>query len=387
MCLSRHAIAGTRYTVNGGFGDNTYHLAIGSGDLETFDSPITINGNVNLDELTLYDQNSPFGPDYQITETSIDRDFFGEPNLISPEIGVTFTAMDDVTLHMNGGNNTVEIASTTANLTLNAAAGDDDFQVGIGVLEDLSGLVTINAGGGTDEIQLHDQTDSGDDKYSIGGNFVAKLGFNLTYNDAEALTLDANPFSNLINVESVLQTTPVWINGGGRSDTIHIAPTAQDLSVIQAAVFVNGGSGVDNIVLHDELSNPLDSLSFGITYDSVTRPINPLFNPRFELHYTETERLQLQLGEADDLVDIMSTAPGMHVVVETGGRGHRCCKHSYASSTDARWRCDVDLVELLGTAASEEVSFSAGFGSADVNLIDFRERRSGLHGRYRRPHA
>lgn len=380
--LVENAPSDTRYTINGGFGNNSYLLAFGSRTLATFDSPLTINGGVNDDVLYLFDQYAVFSPPYVVTDNSIERDGFGEPNLFGPgNVGVTFSAITDIALVMNDSSNTISVESTIANLTLISAGGDDEFQIGTGVLEDLSGLVTIDAGTGTDVIFLHDEVDTGNDTYAIDETSVSKPGFSLVYNNAEALTLNANLDNNTINVEGVLETTPLWINAGAGGDTIRLAPTTQNLSVIQGEVFVDGQGGMDTVVLHDEAANPLVSRSFTITDNLVTRPsLLPLF-PGFDLHYEEAEQLLLHLGAANDGVDIQSTAPGMHVVVEAGGGDDFITANvPTAAQLTLDGGAGVDTVELLGTAAPEEISVSAGHGSADVNLISIEDAQLDLAG-------
>jgi len=374
---------GTGLTINGGGGNNT--VFAGNGDFDSnIRGDLTFNGGFDFDRFVILDNNDNVGNDTYV--------FYG-PTDSSPAtfdktsynwVASYSSFVNSVELEASDFNNTVFLngAGVGAAVTLNMNVGDDTIHVGSGVLDDFAELITVDGGAGIDDITLHDETDTGDDTYWVGNNFALKSsGFSLAYENAETFTLNANPDQNTINVESVLATTPMWINAGASSDTIHLAPTAQQLSFIHAAVHVNGQDGVDNVFLHDELSNPLDPLPFAVTDDQVLRPPPPFRVPRFELNYEELERLLLQLGAADDLVDIQNTAPGMHVVVESGfGEDTVLADVPTPATLTFDGGADDDTVQLVGTAASEEISVSVGFGVADVNLISFEDASIDMAG-------
>jgi hypothetical protein len=373
---------GTGLTINVGSGTNT--VFAGNDDFDSnIRGDLAVNGAFGFDTLVIRDQNDNIGNDQYVFDGPTDTTPATFDKTAYNWVTSYSSFVNAVVLEGSDFNNTVLLngAGVGAAVTLNTRGGDDDIHVGSGDLEDFAELITVDGGAGIDDLFLHDETDDGDDVYWVGNNFALKSGFSLGYSNAESLTLNANPFNNTINVESVLETTPVTINAGDRSDSIHLAPTAQQLSFIQAAVYVDGQGGVDNVFLHDELSNPLDPVPFAVTHNSVTRPIPPFIVPQFELHYEEMERLLLQLGAADDLVDIQSTAPGMHVVVEGGAGGDTVLANvPTLAQLTLNGGVGVDTVTLLGTAASEEVSVSAGFGSADVNLIDFENAEIDMAG-------
>ena len=374
---------GTGLTINVGSGTNT--VFAGNGDFDTnIRGDLTVNGAFGFDRFVILDDLDNIGNDQYVfngpagsSPATFDKTSYNWVTSYS-------SFVNSVELEASDFNNTVLLngAGVGAAVTLNMNFGDDDIHVGNGMLDDFAEMIAIDGGAGVDDVTLHDETDAGNDTYWVGNNFALKsTGFSLSYENAESFTLNANPDQNTINVESVLATTPMWINAGASSDTIHLTPTAQQLSFIHAAVHVNGQDGVDNVFLHDELSNPLDPLPFAVTDDQVVRPLPPFRVSRFELNYEELERLVLQLGAADDLVDVQSTAPGMHVVVESGfGEDTVLADVPTPAQLTFDGGADDDTVQLVGTAAAEEVSVSIGFGVADVNLISFEDASIDLAG-------
>jgi hypothetical protein len=360
-------------TINALLGDDTINIGNGRADLVRGD--VDVNG-FGSDVLNINDQNSPGPRTYTFTGQTFDMSavFFGS---------LTYSSVTDVVLNTGDSGDTINVDSSSliTDIELFGNGGNDTFNIGNGDLDLIGGSVDAHGGADLDVVNVFDQTDVGDDDYTLTNNSVSKSNFLLQYDGMEELYFNANLDQNTINVESVLATTPMWINAGDSSDTIHLAPTAQQLSFIHAAVHVNGQDGVDNVFLHDELSNPLDPVPFAVTDDMVVRPIPPFIIPRFELHYEELERLVLQLGAADDLVDVQSTAHGMHVVVESGaGEDTVLANVPTPAQLTFDGGADDDTVQLVGTAASEEVSVSTGSGVADVNLISFEDASIDLAG-------
>jgi hypothetical protein len=94
----------------------------------------------------------------------------------------------------------------------------------------------------------------------------------------------------------------VTINAGPGGDTVHLAPTLQDVGNLAGAVAVNGQDGVDNVFLHDE------SLALGAVYDVTGSSVDRgLFGG---LDYGTIERLLLQLGSGDDTVNVTGLNAG-----------------------------------------------------------------------------
>ena len=81
---------------------------------------VTVNGG-GSDHINVNDQDAGFSDTYDITSSKLSRIIFG---------GLTYSGISGLTLNAETGNNTINIHSTSAPVTIKDDAGSDTFNVG-----------------------------------------------------------------------------------------------------------------------------------------------------------------------------------------------------------------------------------------------------------------
>jgi hypothetical protein len=380
-------------SVSANSGNDT--IRVGGGDIDSnIRGDVDVHGGFGNDVLVLQDVDDDIGNDEHTLHAStysktdyqgvLSFNFVNDIRLRTganrETVHLVGTAEDvtDVLVQTDGGDDTVNVYSVHLNtaVDIRTRAGNDtvEFSPYERDLDAIAGQVSVNAGAGAaDELRVFDNDDDGNDLYSISATSVSEAGFQASHAQVERLTLWANPFANTINVESLGTRPEVVINAGDGPDSIHLAPTSQTLADIRADVLVNGEDGDDEVFLHDA-SNGSPAASLTIQDGLVTRP-------GFALHYEDVARLSAQLGAPADSVLIPSTTPGMHVIVDTGdGPDAVSANVPSGARLTLNGGTGADAVWLTGTPAAEEISVSAGLGSADVNLIRFEQAQIDLLG-------
>jgi RTX calcium-binding nonapeptide repeat (4 copies) len=189
---------------------------------------VTVNGG-GSDHVNVNDQDAGFSDTYDITNSTLSRIIFG---------GLTYSGIAGLTLNAETGNNTINIHSTSAPVTVNDDAGSDIVNVGdpglLFGLDNLPGAVTVN-GGGSDHVNVNDQDASFTDSYTLTSSTFSRPFFGgLTYSGIAGLTINAQTGSNTITVVSTSPSTPVTINGDGGTDTL-VGPNTANTWTITGA--------------------------------------------------------------------------------------------------------------------------------------------------------
>jgi Ca2+-binding RTX toxin-like protein len=271
--------------------------------LDFFGVPVTYDGGTGTNSVTLFDNDASFSDSYTITSNSFSRPFFG---------GLTYSNIQNLFLNAETGNNTININSTSAAVAINDDAGSDTINLSDGVqangLDNLAGAVTVN-GGGSDLVNLNDQSATFSDTYTITSTSASRPFFGgLTYSNIAGLTLNAETGNNTININSTAATTPVTINDDSGSDSVNLSDGVQanGLDNLAGAVTVNGG-GSDLVNLNDQSATFSDT--YTITSSSVSRPF---FGG---LTYGSVAGLTLNAETGNNTIDINSTPAGTAVTI------------------------------------------------------------------------
>ncbi|HYO10425.1 MAG TPA: hypothetical protein VER17_15760 [Tepidisphaeraceae bacterium] len=125
--------AATRYSLSGFGGNDTYN--VGTGNLDALVGRVDIDGGSGTDLITLNDAGVSFNDNYTINSTQVLRVVFG---------GLTYQAVEGVTLNAQSGNNPVTLSSTAAGtpVTINGNDGHDTLTISAAP----SSAVTFNGG-------------------------------------------------------------------------------------------------------------------------------------------------------------------------------------------------------------------------------------------------
>jgi hypothetical protein len=157
--------------------------------------------------------------------------FFDTPTL-------TFDSIAALALQASGTNgdptipdSRIEIDATAAgtHLTVSGNGGADVFNIGNGDFDtNVRGPLTIDGGDETDTINLNDLTDgAGGDTYTFDhdgtSSTMKKAVRTLTFEDVEDFFLDASPNDDTIDVNGLLETVRLVIDGNGGRDHLTMA--------------------------------------------------------------------------------------------------------------------------------------------------------------------
>lgn len=232
-------------------------------------------------------------------------------NLASSVTFVGGAGLDDRAILVGtNGNDTITVTGDTMtlgagsltclaeNCEADGRAGMDTFNVGNGEVNSIGSELVLRGGGDSDALYINDQDDLGNDIYTVTTSQVSKPNFLLDYHEMESLTLNAGTDNNSININSTGFGTSVVINAGAGGDTIHLSPTAQNLSLIGGPVTVNGQQGFDNVILHEELFVLGGLFPYNLTRSTVSRSF---FGG---LSFDTIERLRLNLGSGNNTVNV-----------------------------------------------------------------------------------
>jgi hypothetical protein len=217
----------TPLTVNAGAGDDMVN--VGTGDLDTVQGAVAVNGQAGTDTVNLMDQTAPYDDIYTISSTAVSRQLrTGGPTAFG---GLSYGTIEGLTLNAETGDNLINVPSTASStpVTVNAGAGNDVINIqpstpfGISSLDTLSGAVTVNGQGGSDTVNINDQADAfNGDSYTITSSTVQRNAMALvTYGTIENLVINGAASAAIsYHVNSTLSTTPVTISGGSGSDML-----------------------------------------------------------------------------------------------------------------------------------------------------------------------
>lgn len=246
--------AGTPVTILGGAGNDIFDVGgndldgLVTNNLDRLDSALTVRGQDGSDAVNFNDQDNIFSDEFLITSTTVQRDFSAL---------TTYELMEVVTVNAGGGDNEIIVASTASGVpvNINAGAGDDEIHVGDfagGDLDLLPSTVTVDGQDDVDAMFVNDMGDSSNASLFIRFNAVDRTGaFFAPYAHVESLTVSAGSGNNLIRVDSVSAGTPVRANGNGGVDTLDYSAftgaASVNLTLGTATALANGISGMENV--------------------------------------------------------------------------------------------------------------------------------------------
>src|SRR5262249_34122542 len=131
----------------------------------------------------------------------------------------------------------------------------------------------------------------------------------VAYSGLERLALNAGNFGDSVGVLASSAEMPVTLNLGDGPDQV-VLGNANSLDGIRFPVMVDGGGGIDSVLLND-LGDANDN-GYRITAADVSR------NGQTVLQYQAADRLTLRAGGGQDLITVASTAAQTTLLVQAG---------------------------------------------------------------------
>lgn len=318
--------AGAEITLNGDTGNDTIH--VGGGDFDTLiDSSVTVNGGTNSDTLMLEDAADTGSDAYTLTGTTFNKTGFATLTYLGTEdlvldagtgnnsITLDGLSADDVTVRGGDGDDTLEVRYVVATSTyLDCGAGADVCNFGDDDIDShIAGAATVVGGAGADTLNLDDRNDTGTDLYSfLPAGFIKTGADAVVFQTTETVVLNASNVDSTIEVTGSPAGANITLNAGEGADDIEIGGGDFD-SKLGGSVVVNGGNGVDSLLLDDSADAGADTYTLTSTTFAKTG-----FST---LTYGGIQSIELNCGTGNNIVAIAST-PNLCPVTVNGGAGN-----------------------------------------------------------------
>jgi hypothetical protein len=241
-------LAGKPVTVNEGAGNDTVNLSPAAHSLGNIQGNVTVNGGSGANTLQAFDQADPAADTYTLNNGSLTR---------SGSAAVSYTNTTTLNLSGGSGNAIYNIERNGSGVTtVTAGAGNNAFNLSptAQLLDNLQGTLNLNGGAGTNTLNVNDQNDPNADTYALSSSSLTRTGSGVVnYSGLAALNLAGGFGGVTYNIGSTALGTSYSVVGGAGDDLFYVG--AGDLSTIQGALSVDGGSGGNDTVILDDGSN------------------------------------------------------------------------------------------------------------------------------------
>ncbi len=294
----------TDLLVYAGGGDDDIVFANNSGDLDTSVlGDLAVYGGAGYDLVHFRDSFDDSGHDsYQIenttfTKTGIDSWFY--------------TQMESMILDASPFNNSITVSGVgPLDLTINSRGGDDTIEVGITRADLVRASMHIRGDAGNDRINLNAMATPDNVTWTIDGNTVdmsiATFG-SLDHDSTELFVLNAPAGDDTVTVISSPATTVLDLQMNAGNDRVRIGTGLVD--AVGGSVSVNGGAGEDWLTVDDRLHDVAST--WGVNTASV-------FRDDFSVSHAGVNRVLLRSGDKNDQINVYSTAFGVTTVIRSG---------------------------------------------------------------------
>jgi len=308
-----------------------------SGDLSDISGTITIDGGANGNGGTV--DRVYFSEGGKTADASLDFQANTMTGLGQGGAGkLSYSNVETVYYQMGSGNDTINVDSLPAELTLHlyGGAGNESLSVGheTGSLSAIDGYLHLYGEEGEDSFAaLHNGSGHGQltavslSGFGMGSNslsdphiFYAQQENGKFTSNLVALTLTLGDGSNKLLVDSTYGGFTTTIKTGGGNDVVQVGNTPygldpnnlRNISGIGGPLELVLGSGYDKVIIDDSGN----SLPRTATFDS-GRLSN--FNAKGDITVTEHEALEVGFGAQNDTLVIRSSAAGSNNQFHMGG--------------------------------------------------------------------
>jgi subtilisin family serine protease len=213
---------------------------------------ITLDGQAGTD--TIIDANDV---DYTLSDAMLLRSGLAAVPLVSIEAAV---------LTGGPGNNTFIVQNWTGTADLNGGDGGDTYSFTLGVP---IGIVRIMDSGTTGNDLLLINGTPNPDTIAVAASMAVLPQGTLQYTGLEQLIVDGMGETDSINLDSTAANVAVTVNGGAGDDVISICGTSRDLDGLLSDPIINGGAGVNRLLVDDSANTTAGT--YTVTSTFVTR--------------------------------------------------------------------------------------------------------------------
>jgi hypothetical protein len=218
-----------------------------------------------------------------------------------------------IVINARGGNDTVNIESSTIPVTVNGGAGNDVFNIGSSAhtVSAITSPVTINGDAGADSFNFDDQGFvTGGGGYTITDNLVQRDGpaGRTNYATIESVVINTTETTDSIVAFSTLVGTSVLIhcNGGGDELT-----TGNWNTMIRGDLTFDGGDGFDGLAINDGVNNANDA--YNVSATQVTKNSSAV-----TIGYPGVDDVMLDASQGNNLFTVVG-APSHSMTLQGNG--------------------------------------------------------------------
>jgi hypothetical protein len=250
--------------------------------------------------------------------------------------GFLYGAINQVTVNLNGNNDTLDISSTTwqAPVTVNDGAGTDfvTFSPYDQNLDFISGNVNVIGGSGYDTLTIDDQSYSYNPAYTMTGSSFTRSGAAaISYSEVDLVTVNgSNSAASTYNVQDTefVFTTKIYTGTGGNTvnvqgssgpfyitsggnDTVNLG-SAGDVQNIQEPVYIDNEGGLTALNINDSTDSTPQTVSLDTFTPAGDTPwgsvsgLAPGGGP-IDYRYSAVSSVSITTGSGGDTVNVHAT--------------------------------------------------------------------------------
>jgi hypothetical protein len=201
------------------------------------------------------------------------------------------------------------------------------------------------------------------DSTSAGGVLVTMNGETVQFDPGQitAITINAGPGSETINVEHTLKGVPVTINLVGGSDTVNLSPSEHFLPNLQGSVIVNGQSRSSTLTALDQ--NDGSSPTWTVTGSSVSTTLPNAA----AVQYTSLSNVNLYGGSGAVTYNVLGTTPGTSTYLNAGAGNDTINVLGTTGALTIDGNNGTDLVSVGALSSSTSGSLANVTGKVQVS--------------------
>src|SRR5262245_21915463 len=235
--------------VEGGNGDDTIAVGYGQQKLasQIINADLDLFGNAGDDTIKFLDGNATdTSPDYTLGYTTFDRTFL-DPVTYNAERVEVYARLSGA-----GGNDVRLEESIAETVEVFGGSVSDYVTVGDGDQFAFYDKVIVHGGNGYNTVSVDDSDATADRTWRADGNKVFRPGLSgeVKYYNVDQLLLTTGSGDDTLQIWGTPSETSMYASGNGGADTFSIGDG--DLDAIGGSLNVQGGTGADTGVLHDE---------------------------------------------------------------------------------------------------------------------------------------
>ncbi len=291
------------------------------------------------------------------------------------------TAVASIVVDLGDQNDALTIESTGNNpVSSGAGSGDDAIILGTSstpiYLTEITSLLTLDGGSGTDSLTLRDIGDSSDDILTLTATSLGAGAFDTffggggsaTHTGVESITVNAGSGDSNISILATSASTSTTLDAGGGDDIVQVSSNGTgasgDLDGLLGALTILGGAGANALLVSDADAPAANSATLTATTIAGLAPVS--------LSYTATGTwgggLVIRGSGHADTFAITSTSAGATTDVRTLGG-------------DDTIRVSSDGTGATGSLAAlaGDLAIDVGAGSNTIAISDAAEATPGAN--------